>query len=146
MVGRAAWVASSQGPSEVMLGPPPVRRISKSSPACPHHPLVRHLLSRYANILPLCLSDKQILKAPAFQNAPTVPQPHFTKSKERRQRYLRDRIHSLTGSEVKMAVSESTAAAAEVEGDEDDPYAWLSQTAPASPDSERHHRSRDIFR
>ena len=146
MDGRAAWVASSQGPSEVTLGPPPVRRISKSSPACLHHPLVRHLLSRYANILPLCLSDKQILKTPAFQNAPTVPQPHFTKSKERRQRYLRDRIHSLTGSEVKMAAPESTAAAAEVEGDEDDPYAWLSQTAPASPDSERHHRSRDIFR
>ena len=93
----------------------------------------------------ICLSDKLILKTPAFQNAPSVPQPHFTKSKERRQRYLRDRIHSLTGSEVKMAAPESTAAAVEVEGDEDDPYAWLSQTAPASPDSERHHRSRDIF-
>ena len=38
-----------------------------------------------------------------------------------------------------MAAPESTAAAVEIEGDEDDPYAWLSQTAPASPDSERHH-------
>ena len=78
-----------------------------------------------------------------FQTAPTVPQPLFTKSRERRQRYLRDRVHSLTGSEVKVAAAESAVATIENEVDDDDPYAWLSQTAPASPESERHHRSRD---
>ena len=148
--GQAALVVLSQEPLEleVTLGPPPVKKISKSSQACPPLLRIRPLPRRFVPTESLYVPGRHAdiaRQTPTFQTAPAVPQPLFTKSRERKQRYLRDRIHSLTGSEVKVAAAESAVAAVENEGDDDDPYAWLSQTAPASPESERHHhhRSRD---
>ena len=82
----------------------------------------------------------------SFQGTPTTQPPLIMDAREKKkQRYLKDRVNSLTGSEIKVAVAESvSAAAAENADDEDDPYAWIAQTAPASPELERpHHRSRN---
>ena len=57
----------------------------------------------------------------------------------KKQRYLRDRLDSLTGSEQKVdAIQKSEGE--DSDDDDDDPYAWLSKTAPASPDAHRRQR------